>query len=299
MPTSASTPPDQADPPYTAWHYLLIQSLEALTQPAWLTILPFAKLGTLPLEADALLLLRETSSQQLATLVPEFDFLMSRLARLNVVEYKGPDTTLTWQHCDTAMAYVFMAKRKHGGPELAQVALHFLYSQRSRGLLDVWRRNGFEFVEQEPGVLCSSAWSLKIYLMNLTELSDRRPDDLINLLSVRHRRFVHREHPDPQRRAILLDLYYNVFKETMKMLLQDSARDLPGRAELLENLSELRRRFAQELTLEERLAGLAPAERMADLTPAERMAGLAPEDLRQGLTPQAQERLRALLNRNG
>ncbi len=62
------------------------------------------------------------------------------------------------------------------------------------------------------------------------------------------------------------------------MLLQERSRDLPGQPELLEDLHELRRRVAAEMTTEERLEGLPPEERL------------------KGLTPQELARLRALLN---
>src|SRR5207302_1553047 len=87
---AAMIPPDEAPPegaeaqevPYTAWHYLVVQTMEALIDPSLLTILAFQKLGTLPLEADVILLLKERDGPELAELVPDFDFLLRRLARL-------------------------------------------------------------------------------------------------------------------------------------------------------------------------------------------------------------------------
>src|SRR5438552_705657 len=99
--------------PYTAWHYLLIQTMEGLITPDLLTIKPFFKLGSLPIEADIIVLLKHLDGPALAALVPEFGFMLRYLTALTVVEYKGPDDSLTLRSFTTAMAYAWLARRKH------------------------------------------------------------------------------------------------------------------------------------------------------------------------------------------
>jgi hypothetical protein len=290
-PAASPTPdPEPAlpdpDPPYTAWHHLLIQILEGLLAlfggPALLTIKPFFKLGTLPLEADLIVLLKHVAGPALAEMIPEFAFMLRHLAWLTVVEYKGPSDRLTMIGFNTALTYAFMARQKHlvDGklPRLSQMCLQMLYSHKERGLLDELAEEGFSFVKVETGILRCDKLTMPIFLMDLAQLADQDPAALINLLSSRHRRFTLLSKPDPARRALEENLYYTVFKELQRMLSQEKTKDLPGAREVLADLSELRRQFIASLTPEERLQGLRPEERL------------------QGLGPEERARLRALLS---
>jgi hypothetical protein len=63
----------------------------------------------------------------------------------------------------------------------------------------------------------------------------------------------------------------------------------------MEGYEDARRKFAESLTLEERLAGLSLEQCLAGLAPEQRLAGLAPEQRLAGLAPeQAEEAARAI-----
>lgn len=276
-----------APPKYTAWHYLLVQTLEAFVDRSLLTILPFHKLGTLPLEADIILLRKEQEGVALAALVPEFDFMLRHLGRLTVVEYKGPNDLLDCDGFDTALAYALLAKRKYKIRWNRELSLQFLFSYQADNLAETCRGNGYHFQQLEPGIARCVAQEMPIYLINLVELADRRPADLVNLLSARHRRFVLRPGGVGRQAALTRNLYYNIVREVTKMLSQEKLRALPGSQDLEQDLAELDRQLLEMMD---------PERRAQSLTLEQRLHGLAPEDILHGLTPEDLRRLRELLS---
>jgi hypothetical protein len=70
---------------FTAWHYFLARAMEK-TKSKGLSVLSFVKLGSLPIEADViLLLLDEKADTQL--FAKYFGFLMPALRRCATIEY--------------------------------------------------------------------------------------------------------------------------------------------------------------------------------------------------------------------
>lgn len=265
----------QVSAPYTAWHYLLVQTLQALIAPHLLKILPFDKLGTLPIEADVTLLLQELDGPALARLVPDFDFMLRGLRPVTVVEYKAPEDVLSIDNVETAICYALLARRKHKVSSAEEVALQFMYSYCAKDLLDHFQRVGLPFAPVEEGVLRGQVLGIQVSLINLVKLADRRPADLLNLLSARHRRFVLSSDEQDRRAAIVRNLYYNVFKEVKRMLTEKKLEGLPGASDVLKDMDELNRRMLASFSPEERLRDLSLEDRLRDLSPEERLRGLS------------------------
>ncbi len=148
-------------------------------------IYPFEKLGTLPLEAD-IILLRKKVNRDLAALHPELDFLMRHLGLYTVVEYKSPADRLTFDDLDTVRAYAMLCKRKFGLSEDSDVRIALLYSLIEKDFFKKSQSNGMAFHQIEIGIRRCSLGRLVLLAMNLAELGEQRPAHLINLFSSRH-----------------------------------------------------------------------------------------------------------------
>jgi hypothetical protein len=254
-------------PSYTAWHPLLAQVLvRVLSSPA-LEVHPFVKLGTLPLEADIILLRKNTQTDLLAQF-PEFGFLLRFLRHYLLIEYKSPLDRLTREDFDTARAYAMLCKRKYGLDADSHVAVALLYSQAEPAFFATCRDNGYAFAEQEAGIWACEQHPLRLYAIDLVAFGATDPEHPINLFSKRHRSY---RPTDPRWETLLGGTYRAIRREMQTMQTR-----LRGQEELNESFKELVRDF------------------LSEMTPEERLRGLGPEDLRR-LPAEERQRLRELL----
>ena len=280
-----SSSSEEHGPSYTAWHPLLAQVLRRVLSGPSLEVLPFVKLGTLPLEAD-IILLRKSQQADLITQFPEFGFLLRFLRHYLLLEYKSPLDRLTIEDFDTARAYAMLCKRKFGLAEDGQVAVALLYSQAEPAFFSTCRANGYAFVEQETGIWACEQHPLRIYAMDLVAFGATDPEHPINLFSKRHRTY---RPTDPRWERLLGSTCSAIQREMQTMQTR-----LRGQEELNQSFNEWIRDFLRELPPEERLRGLPAEERLRGLPAEERLRGLEPEDLRR-LPAAERQRLRELL----
>ena len=274
---------------YTAWHYFLAEVMQHLIDERNLEVHPFEKLGTLPLEADIILLKRQ-ADKDLAALYPEFDFLMRHLGWYTVVEYKSPEDRLTHEDPDTVRAYAMLCKRKFGITLDRGVRVAMLYSHLEGGFFEVCQDAGMYFHQVEPGIRRCDMGSLVMFTMDLVALGEADPSALINLFSSRRRQFVVSGKATPGLLRVIRYVYEHVFKRfEMK---HSELRNLP---EFTQDMDEIRRRLLQGYTVEERLEGLSTEEIRRRLSPEERLEGLSTEEILAGLSPEELDKLRKLL----
>jgi hypothetical protein len=272
-------------PSYTAWHPLLAQVLvRVLASPA-LEVHPFVKLGTLPLEADIILLRKNTQTDLLAQF-PEFGFLLRFLQHYLLIEYKSPLDRLTCDDFDTARAYAMLCKRKYDIAQDSHVAVALLYSQAEPAFFATTHDNGYAFVEKETGIWACEQHPLRLYAIDLVAFGATDPEHPINLFSKRHRTY----RPTDPRWETLLGSTYSAIRREMQLM----QTRLRGQEELNQSVSEMIQNFLRELPPEERLRGLPAEERLRGLPAEERLRGLGPEDLRR-LPAEERQRLRDLL----
>lgn len=248
-------------PSYTAWHPLLAQVLDRVLSGPSLQVLPFVKLGTLPLEAD-IILLRKSQQADLIEQFPEFGFLLRFLRHYLLLEYKSPLDRLTCDDFDTARAYAMLCKRKFGLAQDSEVAVALLYSQAEPAFFATCRDNGHTFVETETGIWACEQHPLRIYAMDLMAYGATDPEHPINLFSKRHPSY---RPTDPRWETLLGSTYSTIRKEMQTMQIR-----LRGQEELSQSVNEMIQNFLRELPPEERLRGLPAEERLRGLSAAER-----------------------------
>ncbi len=248
---------------YTAWHYYLVEVMQHLIDERHLGVHPFEKLGTLPLEAD-IILLRKHVDLDLAALHPEFDFLLRHIGLYTVVEYKSPDDRLTHEDLDTVQAYAMLCKRKFEITYDRDVRVAMLYSRAEKGFFEGCKANAMTFQNVEDGIKRCDRGRLVMLAMNLSKLGQKRPAHLVNLFSSRHRQFALGKDADPGLLGVLGYVYENIFKRfAMK---HEELRNLP---ELTRDMDEIRRQLLKGYSAEERLEGLSPEKRLEGLSPEE------------------------------
>ena len=162
-------PADAPRPTFTFWHYYLAAVLKSRLQSPALEVRSFVKLGSLPLEAD-IILLRRCANVDLRGLAPEFDFLVERLREYLVVEYKSNADRLTLADFDTVRAYAMLCKRAFGVLYDEAVSVMMLYSRPESGFFDGCARNGYQFVATEPGVWACKSQAVDYYAVDLVAL---------------------------------------------------------------------------------------------------------------------------------
>lgn len=192
---NSSSPEEQSDSPeateshLTAWHVFLVQLLHFYSDAQRLDVRDFVKLGTLPLEADVILLLKRDGAEAGPVLNPELDFLESRLRPLTVLEYKSPRDVLSRRSVDMIRVYQLLAKHKFHKEADRAVCGVLLYSYAQRGLFETLDQDGLRFEEEEPGIRCYRG-SPVVYAVNLVALGRQRPMSLLNLVSARHEQYL-------------------------------------------------------------------------------------------------------------
>jgi hypothetical protein len=251
-------------PPFTGWHYFLAQVLQK-TRSRGLDVHCFVKLGSLPIEADVIILHLDPHAE-LALFSKYFSFLVPCLRPYLVIEYKGPDDRLTLADFDTVRAYAMLCKRKYQVARDQDVAVAMLYSHAQADLFARCADNGFPFEQTQVGLRQSCQQALGYYAVDLVAVGEQQPDHPINLLSARRRNFAE----DGQIRGLgpFAVLYEEVFlKEVKKM----SQTQVPGSQELLEDAERLDEFLISRASVKRRLAGIAPEELVRHLSPAERL----------------------------
>ena len=270
---------------FTAWHHLLAGVLQKTAAPG-LEVHSFVRLGTLPLEADVIIL-RLDDHADIAALAQHFGFLVPALRRYLVIEYKSPEDRLTLSDFDTVRAYAMLCKRKYEVVHDEEVAVALLYSRHESQFFVGCARNSFPFVEAQPGVRQSCQQALAFYAMDLVALGERQPENPINLLSSRGRTYGAAGLPTDL--GPFGVLYEEVFLRELKQMGQ---MHVPGSQELLDDAKGLKELILSKCSPEERLRGLPAEERLRGLPAEERLRGLPAEERLRGLP--AEERLRGL-----
>src|ERR1700712_2828775 len=106
---------------FTAWHQFLAQALQKTHAPG-LDVHCFVKLGTLPLEAD-IIILQLDKDAELDEFARFFDFLVPCLRPYLLLEFKSPEDRLTYADFDTVRAYAMLCKRTYEVAKDAHVAV--------------------------------------------------------------------------------------------------------------------------------------------------------------------------------
>lgn len=264
--TLPPTAPAEHGPAYTVWHPLLAQVLTRLLASPALEVHPFVKLGTLPLEADVILL-RKSAEADLAALCPELDFLLRYLAHYLLIEYKSPLDRLTCDDFDTARAYAMLCKRKYGLVHDEHVAVALLYSRAEPAFFATCAKNGYVFVEQAAGIRACEAHPLRMYAIDLVAYGQADAENPINLFSRLFRTY----QPTDPRWAGLICL---VRGEMQRMQTR-----LKGHDELKLRLEEYLERELAQLPPEQLLRHVPVEERLRGVPAEERLRGVPAEEL--------------------
>lgn len=247
---------------FTAWHHLLAGVLQKTESPG-LKVHCFVRLGTLPIEADVIIL-RLDENADIQAFARHFGFLVPALRRYLVIEYKSPDDRLTLSDFDTVRAYAMLCKRKYEILHDEEVAVAMLYSRHDVNFFTGCARNSFPFVEAQPGVRQSCQQALAFYAMDLVALGEQQPEHPINLLSSRRRTFGTAGLPSGL--GPFGVLYEELFLRELKKMGQ---LHVPGSQELLDDAQRTKDLILSQCTTEERLRGLPPEERLRGLSKAE------------------------------
>lgn len=285
-PAAASSEPSTAEHDatsithgYTAWHYYLAEAL-AKTRTRGFDVECFVKLGTLPLEADIILLHLDPGAD-IAEFRQYFSFLVPALCRYLLLEYKSPDDRLTLADFDTVRAYAMLCKRTYGIQHDDEVAVAMLYSRTEADFFAGCARSGFAFVETQPGIRECRTLPLCFHAIDLVTLGAQQPEHPINLLSARRREFVRTDAPGGL--GPFGVLYEQVFFTELKKM---SQLHVPGTKQLLDDAQRTRELILSNMTEEEILERFPPEARLR---------GLALEDRLRGLTSAERAKLRELL----
>jgi hypothetical protein len=273
---------------YTAWHHFLARALEKTQTPGF-DVHCFVKLGTLPLEAD-IIILRLDDNADTQAFARYFGFLVPALRRFLILEYKSPEDRLTLADFDTVRAYAMLCKRKYEVACDEEIAVAMLYSRSEADFFAGCARNGHPFVETLAGVRQSTEQPMGFYAVDLVAIGEQQPEHPINLLSARRQAY----RPSGQDGGLgpFAVLYEEVFLKELKKMGQMQAQ---GYRELTEDAKRTRQLILSQSSVEERLQGIPAAERLRDLAPEDRLRGLHAEDLLSGLDPAELARLRELL----
>jgi hypothetical protein len=262
--------PQPPETPMTGWHYLLVQALQKVSSDA-LEVHSFVKLGTLPLEADVILLHRRKDAD-LLEFGRYFGFLLPLLRSYLLIEYKGPTDCLTVEDFDTVLGYARLCKRKYKFWQDQELAVAMLYSATESEFFDRCAHNGFRFVPTQPGMQSFCEHAIHYHAVDLAILGERQPEHPLNLLSKRRRSY--------GTGGTSLDLgpfavlYEEVFLKEIKHM---SQLQVPGSREVLSDAERLEELVLSRASVEKRLRGLSP------------------EDLVRGLNAEERARLRRLL----
>jgi len=255
---------------YTAYHFYFSLLLEYLLKNYGYDVEPLVKVGKLPLEVD-IIVIKDRDKLRTKDFV-QLDFLFQRLSDYNLIEFKGPTDTLTWQdylHLE-AVSYLYRIKIDHR--EKNDVRLFTIASTIPEDFSEFLSSNGVRPEKISAGLyslIGSSAY--RHYLLALNEMDpDTRNELLLFFSSKYHDRMS--EIISDEENKITLYLIQELFqKERRKMKFKIKDEDL-----VVRDLREVVRR----IPIEWRLEGITPKDRLKGLSPEERLHGLKPEDLK-------------------
>jgi hypothetical protein len=248
---------------FTAWHYYLARVLEKTAAPGF-QVHSFVKLGSLPLEAD-IILLHLDKNADISTFAKYFSFLVPSLRSYLLLEFKSPQDRLTLADFDTVRAYAMLCKRKYKIAHDEEVAVAMLYSRAEADFFDGCARNGFAFAEVQMGVRGCNQHPIRFSAVDLVAFGQEHPDHPINLLSARRREFWPPE--GPERLGPFDVLWDGVFQRELQNM---SQRQIQGHQELLDEAARVRALIISSGSVEERLSGIPPEEMLRHLSAAER-----------------------------
>lgn len=264
---------------YTAWHHFLARVLEKTRAPGF-DVQCFVRLGTLPLEADIIILHLDEQADT-REFAKHFGFLMPSLRKYLILEYKSPQDRLAWADFDTVRAYALLCKRKYDVVHDHEVAVAMLYSRTEADFFSRCAHNGFPFAELQPGVRHCGSQAMGLYAADLVALGEQQPAHPINLLSARRREF--KASAGEMGLGPFSVLYEEVFLRELKKM---SQMHVPGYEELLDDAQRTLKLVLAASTVEQRLDGISPRDRLR---------GLSPDEVLRNLSPEEKARLRELL----
>lgn len=248
---------------FTAWHYYLARVLEKTEAPGF-QVHSFVKLGSLPLEAD-IILLHLDKHADIRTFSRYFRFLVPSLRTYLLIEFKSPQDRLTLADFDTVRAYAMLCKRKYQVAHDEEVAVALLYSRVDADFFEGCARNGFPFADALAGVRSCNRHALRFDAVDLVAFGQEHPDHPINLLSARRREFWKSEDLDGL--GPFGVLWNGVFQRELMSMRQ---RQVQGHQELLDDAARIKDLIISSGSVEERLRGLSPEDRLRGLSAEER-----------------------------
>jgi hypothetical protein len=240
-------------------------------------ILLFEKLGTLPLEADIIIVIKK-STQDLIRKYPDLKFLIPYLSKYTAIEYKSPLDRLTFDDFDTGRAYMLLAKRKYGIKHDKDINIVFLCSSFENDYPKYINENGCDFNKIEKGVYGhKSKKGSNIYWINLKEIGENDPGNVFKLFSISVRDYNSSKPIEEIRDIELLGfIVKRMFFNKEKIM---SGLELRQKKEFTNTMESFKAMFLSNLSASERVAGLGPEERLRGLGPEERLRGLRSEDV--------------------
>jgi hypothetical protein len=277
---------------YAAWHFVLADLLVRIIDPKDLEIYPFEKLGTLPLESD-FIIIRKNEGKDLGKLYPDFAFMMPYLGKYTVVEYKSPLDRLTFNDFDTVRTYMMLSKRKHKIVYDRDIHVISLASKFEKGYPNYIKENGFSYRRIKKGIYGHERKDHHFYWMNLKEIGDKEPENLINIFSSNYKYYWQNLDKLSKMRHFELLVYVceTLSKKEYRMNNID-IRQTRGYDKLIGTIDSMRKEYIASLDVEERLMGLKPEQRLMGLKPEEVLSGFKPEEVLSGFKPE--ERLAGL-----
>jgi len=307
---------------YTAYHFYLSLLFDYLLKDHGYEVTPFVKVGTLPLEADIIIIKRQKAKRKDFT---QLDFLFCLFKNFYLIEFKGPTDTLKWKDYSHLLAMAELYRMKIDHPEIRDVRLFTIASTIPKEYRNFLKKNRLQLQQEMKGLYAiSGATSYDHYIVVLNDLPPDQKTELILFFSSKYHDQMDKIISD-QENLIILFLIQELFqKERQKMKfkikdedlvtrdLEEAVRRLPlkmrlagiKQSELLKFINPVE--FLQLLSPEERLKGLQPEERLKGIEPEEilkifqpeeRLKGLPPEERLKGLKAEELKRLREILDR--
>ncbi|MCK6586240.1 MAG: hypothetical protein L6Q76_01515 [Polyangiaceae bacterium] len=247
------------------WHLGFARLIRQRAPPGFL-VRPEVPLSDEPQRADLILIRRED--------VPPCDgeaqvlrALWSHLGRDTVLEFKSPVRGFRRTDLKRLVAYgaqyhVLEDERLLSPDELTLV---LVVPARGASLDDEIARMGFRLTWLGGGYGRIDGGVYTVFLAVTDEVSDEERDDFLRIFS---------HHECQSNEAFWWWQQWRAEDVTM----QD--------VKTIEGYEDMRRKFAESLTLEERLAGLAPEQRLAGLAPEQVLSTFSPEQVLSTFSPE-------------
>jgi hypothetical protein len=266
---------------YTPWHVMLSDFLKYVINKDDMEVKSFVKLGALPLESD-LIIIRKKTAKYLKGLYSECEFMIPWLGRYTVVEYKSPSDTLEFEDFDIARAYSLLAKIKYKLDSDKDMHLIFMASSFQKGYKEHIENNGYEYAEIEEGIY--GDLEKKCFWINLKQIGEKYPGNVINLFSSRYKQYVSGSKAlFFKNRQILYYLFQSIRRNKENFMNNLAFRQ---GAEFVKSMEIMQREFIESLDIEDRLRGIKPEDRLRGIKPEDRLKGIKPEERLRGIKPE-------------